>query len=93
MLMGTYILELFDCDAVGTRNECVRELEKAGMYITNERIDFFHRSIRFFMKLNMSDKHTEETFLNAIRKTKVWERVGTFTKIERGSKKPIFLAK
>lgn len=84
--MVTHIIELSDCISLLSREQVRRELELAGVTIMDEKINFFHKSIKFYVNLKESDENTQESFLGKLKLSPIWPKCARLIKIVRGTK-------
>jgi hypothetical protein len=93
--VSTYILELFNCIAVGLRDQIKRDIEGAGMLITSEKFDFRHEGFILHIQPRFMDENTEESFIRKMKLSPYWANCASMFKIERGnvSKKNLLASK
>lgn len=84
--MVTHIIELADCISLISREEVRRELGLAGVTIMDEKINFFHKSIKFYVNLKSSDENTQESFIGKLQASPIWHKCSRLVKIVRGTK-------
>lgn len=85
MKMSTYILELFNCIAVGLRDQIKRDIENAGMSVLSEKIDFRHEGFILHIRPKFMDENTEQSFIRKMKLSPYWANCASMVKIERGN--------
>lgn len=84
MPVSSYILEIFDCISLDLREQIRKEIEKSGMYVSDEKINYFHKSIKLYVKLKSIDLNTERGFVESLKSGPFSKNCSTLYKIERG---------
>lgn len=83
-MVSSYILEIFDCISPVLRQELKAEITRLGMIISDEKVNFVHKSSKLYCKLNCIDSHTEERFVERLKQSTFIANCSYLYKIERG---------
>lgn len=70
--MGTYQIEIHDCDNFETRSLYEAELKRAGAEVHDHKINFRTRTVKFYIRLRFPDGHNPETFEQKLRLSPIW---------------------